>query len=186
MFWVPLLLLLAFAEAKTPYAKFGKITGLPGQPEVQFDQFAGQLQGFFFFSSSLFASPYSSSPTVNKTCPAYLFAWVAKAADGNDDAPVVLFSNGGPGSSTFLAWFFEHVGPFSIESKEELSANEYAWNEHVDVIMFDQPAGVGLSYVSDPSCLPKNVNQSSDQWAYAVEQLYQMEELGLAGTPLYI
>lgn len=149
---------------------FGKVTQLPGVNfSVPFEQFSGNL-------------------VVNQTCPAYVYAWVAKASNGNANAPVVMFLNGGPGSSTFLAWFFETIGPFLIvdPTTPTLSLNPYAWNQNVDLIMFDQPAGVGLSFVSSPNCYPTNVAQSTQQLASAVEQLFAMPQVGLAGKPLYV
>ena len=77
-----LVLLLAALGAGAP--RFAKITSLPGMPRVGFEQWAGQI-------------------SVNDSCPAAVFAWVAKARNPGVQTPVVMFLNGGPGSSTFLA-----------------------------------------------------------------------------------
>ena len=95
-----------------------------------------------------------------------------------------LFSS--PGSSSFLGWLFEGVGPFSVTGAAKLAVNPFAWNRKADLIMFDQPAGVGLSYSSSASCYPTNTRQSSMQLASAIEALWRMPALGLAGKRLFV
>ena len=161
-----LLVLLSLATAQTT---FGPVKGLPGMPQnAHLEQYAGLVE-------------------INSTCPASLFAWLVKAKNGDPNAPVVLWSNGGPGSSSFLGWFFEQIGPLTIENDgKTLSENSLAWSGKVDLIMFDQPAGVGLSMYSKPECAPQNVFQSSSQWAAALEKLWAMPELGLAKKKIHL
>lgn len=127
---------------------FGPVRGLPGQPSVSFAQYAGLV-------------------VVNSTCPAAVFAWLAQSASPSND--LVVFLNGGPGSSSFLGWFFEGIGPFLITPTLGLTPNPNTWNRRVDVIMFDQPAGVGLGYASSPTCLPQNLVQSTAQLGQALQ-----------------
>ncbi len=83
-------LLLTFVAAGLSVRfRFAPVKLLPGMPPgIGFQQFAGQI-------------------TVNASCPAAVFAWVCKAreppTEGAAPTPVVMFLNGGPGSSTFLA-----------------------------------------------------------------------------------
>eukprot|EP00941_MAST-03F_sp_MAST-3F-sp1_P005817 g5817.t1 len=61
-----------------------------------------------------------------------------KNADPN--APVVLWLNGGPGSSSLLgAW--QEWGPLLINKEGEFSENPYAWTHRVNVIALESPAG---------------------------------------------
>jgi hypothetical protein len=100
-----LFVVIAFVAGETT---FGPVLSLPGQPLNASAQFAGLIQ-------------------VNFSCPAFVFAWLAKADLPSND--VIVFLNGGPGSSSFLGWFFENVGPFSIQSDLTLTLNPYRWCE---------------------------------------------------------
>ncbi len=146
---------------------FGPITNLPGAPSsLPFEQYAGQIQ-------------------VNASCESSVFAWLAKSTAGSSK-DVVLFLNGGPGSSSFLGWLFENVGPFRlVGNTTDLELNPFAWNRFVDLIMFDQPAGVGLAWTSN-DCLPTNTEQSTAQLAAAVEYLFAQPAFGLANKRLWL
>ena len=147
---------------------FGPVRNLPGAPTVPFEQYAGAI-------------------SVNSSCPTSVFAWLAKSVSGNSK-DVVLFLNGGPGSSSFLGWFFENVGPFSIVGNTtDLTLNPYAWNRFVDLIMVDQPGGVGLAWTTNStSCLPTNTDQSSTQLASAIEWLFSQPAFGLGNKKLWL
>ncbi len=164
-----LLSIALFCAAASGQQTFGPVRNLPGAPaSVPFAQYAGLI-------------------VVNRTCPASVFAWLAKSAAGDTSTTdVVLFLNGGPGSSSFLAWFFENVGPFTIVGNgTSLQMNPFAWNRQVDLLMMDQPAGVGLAYTSN-TCLPINTDQSSAQLAGAIEWMFKNKELKLAGKRLWL
>lgn len=64
-----------------------------------------------------------------------------------EDAPLMLWINGGPGSSTIgSGLLFEH-GPCSLSSNgTDTVPNEYSWNEKVNIIYLDEPVGTGYSY----------------------------------------
>jgi len=60
--------------------------------------------------------------------------------------PVVLWLNGGPGSSSLLGMLQEQ-GPLIIDAKGDLMENHYSWtNAGVNLVALESPAGVGWSY----------------------------------------
>ena len=69
-------------------------------------------------------------------------------------APVVLWSNGGPGASSAYGLFTE-LGPFYLSSESlkanppTLFRNDYSWSKLANVLILNGPAPVGYSY-----CLP--------------------------------
>lgn len=87
-----------------------------------------------------------------------LFYWMFSPDDShdksNDDgtAPLVIWLNGGPGSSSLEGLFFEN-GPFRIDVTEEtpkIRINPYSWHKTPAwVVYVDQPVGTGLSYVQN-------------------------------------
>lgn len=94
---------------------------------------------------------------VNVTTEDWLFYWFFESADGNKDAPLVVWTNGGPGCSSMEGATTEN-GPlvlFDIKEAcsssqcdytEQLSRNPYAWNAHANVLYVDQPRNVGFSF----------------------------------------
>ena len=82
-----------------------------------------------------------------------LFYWLFKPRSGNEEAPLVLWLNGGPGGSSLIGLFFEN-GPYILEGKHpdiRLKKREISWNEDLYVLYVDQPRGVGFSKcVGDP------------------------------------
>jgi carboxypeptidase C (cathepsin A) len=60
-------------------------------------------------------------------------------------------------------------------------------NRNADLVIFDQPFGVGLSLTSsNTTCLPQNTDQSSDQLANAIDWLFLSKQFGLTGKRLFL
>ena len=114
---------------------------LIGRAQVNFDMYAGY---------------------VNVTQADYLYYWYFSAIDQNPNAPLVIWTNGGPGCSSMEGATTEN-GPLNLfdikESCEEggrgadqtcdytgqLSSNQFAWNNHAHMVYVDQPRFVGNS-----------------------------------------
>ena len=63
-------------------------------------------------------------------------------------APVVLWSNGGPGCSSMEGAFSES-GPYHVQqfsSPPTLTLNPFTWNNLTNNLFIESPAGVGFSY----------------------------------------
>ena len=68
------------------------------------------------------------------------------SADANwADKPVVLWLNGGPGSSSVLGMLQEN-GPMLIAKDGGLHHNPWAWSTLANFLILESPAGVGFSY----------------------------------------
>lgn len=95
--------------------------------------------------------------TVNEDCGDNLFFWFFESRSQPGDDPLVIWLNGGPGSSSMLGLFAEN-GPYRIEDDLTLSENPCSWNSFANFLVIDQPAGTGLSYVErchDKNCYAK-------------------------------
>jgi cathepsin A (carboxypeptidase C) len=75
----------------------------------------------------------------------YLHYWLAMAEDDASNRPVVLWLNGGPGSSSLLG-FLQENGPLLINATGGLHVNPWSWTKLVNLVAVESPVGVGYSY----------------------------------------
>ncbi|KAL2559993.1 Serine carboxypeptidase-like 45 [Forsythia ovata] len=108
-----------------------KITQLPGQPQVSFQQFSGYV-------------------TIDQKKQRALFYYFVEAEVDPASKPLVLWLNGGPGCSSLGVGAFSENGPFR-PSGNVLVRNEYSWNREANILYLESPIGVGFSYSTDSS-----------------------------------
>ncbi|CAK9875867.1 unnamed protein product [Sphagnum jensenii] len=113
-----------------PEQDFDRVLALPGQPPVQFKQYAG----------------YITVDTVQENNLFYFFA--ESSSDQLGIKPLVLWLNGGPGCSSLAYGFGQEIGPYFINPNgtDGLSLNPYAWNTEVNMLWLESPTGVGFSF----------------------------------------
>ncbi|KAJ2717218.1 hypothetical protein H4R19_000162 [Coemansia spiralis] len=80
----------------------------------------------------------------------HFFFWFFEARNAKrENAPIILWMNGGPGCSSFTGLLMEH-GPCRVdEGGKSTTLNPYAWNDKAHIIFLDQPLNVGFSYGKD-------------------------------------
>ncbi|KAG5086060.1 hypothetical protein JHK82_053457 [Glycine max] len=109
-----------------------KISNLPGQPQVEFQQYSGYV-------------------TVDDQHQRALFYYFVEAEEDPASKPLVLWLNGGPGCSSIGVGAFAEHGPFRPSDNNVLQQNDYSWNKVANVLYLESPAGVGFSYSSNKS-----------------------------------
>lgn len=81
--------------------------------------------------------------------PINTFFWFIEARQIPETAPLTVFMNGGPGSSTMVGLFQEN-GPCEVVelAKGQLGtrARDWGWDRSTNILYVDQPVQVGLSY----------------------------------------
>eukprot|EP00316_Scyphosphaera_apsteinii_P008541 CAMPEP_0119301548 /NCGR_PEP_ID=MMETSP1333-20130426/3319_1 /TAXON_ID=418940 /ORGANISM="Scyphosphaera apsteinii, Strain RCC1455" /LENGTH=457 /DNA_ID=CAMNT_0007303661 /DNA_START=73 /DNA_END=1446 /DNA_ORIENTATION=- len=93
---------------------------------------------------------------INVTSSDYLFYWYMGPRAGTPvwrDAPVLVWSNGGPGCSAMegatteggALWLFNAKQSGKTAFAGDLSRNPYAWNQQAHLVFVDQPRYVGYS-----------------------------------------
>jgi vitellogenic carboxypeptidase-like protein len=116
-----------------------------------------------------------------------LFYWFV----GDDDyakRPTVLWTNGGPGSSSFWGFFLEN-GPYDIESAVGAypvvrpSAN--GWNQFANYMIFEHPLSVTLSFAEDEKDIPKSVEEGTAQY-YRALQNFLAKHPEIAENPIIL
>ncbi|CCF34407.1 carboxypeptidase Y [Colletotrichum higginsianum] len=90
-----------------------------------------------------------------------MFFWYFESRHQPQDAPLIIWLNGGPGASSLLGAFHE-IGPCSVtEDGEKTVRSESSWTEFANMLFIDQPIGVGFSDPQDPSLWSKNLQESA-------------------------
>ena len=110
----------------TNEALVDQVTELPGlNYPLKFNQFSG----------------YITLPETEKN----IHYWLTEAETNPETAPLVFWTNGGPGCSGLIGFMTEQ-GPFRPDETGKLYENVYAWNKIANMVFLEQPVGVGFSY----------------------------------------
>uniref|UniRef100_A0A9I9DTS0 Carboxypeptidase n=1 Tax=Cucumis melo TaxID=3656 RepID=A0A9I9DTS0_CUCME len=130
-----------------------RVTGLPGQPPVNFSHYAGYVK----------LRP--DQPQEQKA----LFYWFFEAHEAKDvgSKPLVLWLNGGPGCSSIAYGAAQELGPFLVQSNGQLKLNDFSWNKAANMLFLETPIGVGFSYTNKSTDLEKLGDKITAQDSYA-------------------
>lgn len=84
-----------------------------------------------------------------------IFFWFVESQRDPVTDPMVLWMNGGPGSSSVQYGFWTEHGPWRLEDDGAGGARPvpyaHSWNQKANVLYIEAPAGVGFSYSNDSS-----------------------------------
>mmetsp|Transcript_7986 Transcript_7986/g.8813 ORF Transcript_7986/g.8813 Transcript_7986/m.8813 type:complete len:463 (-) Transcript_7986:33-1421(-) len=90
---------------------------------------------------------YSGYIQVNTT-GRFIHYWLIESENDPENAPLVLWTNGGPGCSGVIGLMRE-MGPFRVRADGTLGYTDVAWTQVANMLFIEQPAGVGYSYYTD-------------------------------------
>lgn len=86
---------------------------------------------------------------------AHLFSWLYQNTSLPTDAPLIIWSNGGPGASSIGYGDYSEMGPIDTNLQPRAST----WLSQGDLLFVDGPVGTGWSYVDNMNLLTTNVTQ---------------------------
>ncbi|CAB3399767.1 unnamed protein product [Caenorhabditis bovis] len=135
-------------------AQADRIVSLPGLPvDMKFRQYSGFLDG-------------------NKNHKIHY--WLVESENDPTHDPLLLWLNGGPGSSSLMG-LFEENGPYRV-SKDgtSLSRNPYAWNKFANILYLESPTGVGYSYSTDGVAVEYNDNATAYENYNALKSFFKL------------
>lgn len=130
-----------------PSKETGSLLPLSGYTDAARKDQIGHLPGL---KGHMKTRQFSGYLEVNATSGRNIFYWFVEAEKDPANAPVLFWTNGGPGCSGLIGYLTEH-GPYRVvRDGSELKENPYAWTKEANIFYVEQPAGVGFSYSEDP------------------------------------
>lgn len=157
----------AFLYASVAYAMQTVLTAMPER---------GDANGF-----QVFQSPHSPNYSIrirqqnDSVCvanspqytgwldigPKHLFFWYFESQNDPAKDPLMLWMNGGPGSSSMMG-LFQELGPCLInEIGNGTVYNPWGWSRNSSLLFVDQPVGTGFSYIDEGNELPKDSHEAA-------------------------
>jgi len=92
--------------------------------------------------------PYTLAP-VQQNYSINTFFWFIEARTNTNTAPLTIYINGGPGSSSMVG-LFQETGPCEVveiaQGRLGTQARDWGWDRSSNVLYIDQPNQVGFSY----------------------------------------
>jgi vitellogenic carboxypeptidase-like protein len=116
---------------------------------------------------------HSGFITIDAPTNSNTFFWLSKSLDGNADAPLLLWLQGGPGASSLFGLFTE-IGPFNIDKDmKAIPRGALSWNQHYHLLFIDNPVGTGFSFTNDVSGFVRNQSDVGNDLHKALMQFFQ-------------
>ncbi|MCJ1312197.1 hypothetical protein MMC25_005871 [Agyrium rufum] len=100
------------------------------------------------YSGYVTLPPFSLTP-IQQNYTINTFFWFIEARTNPSTAPLTIYINGGPGSSSMVG-LFQETGPCQVvevsETELGTEARDWGWDRSSNVLYIDQPNQVGFSY----------------------------------------
>ena len=136
-------------------------------------------------SAPFIAEQYAGYVTVNKSCGSNMFWWFFPAQNGNASAPLLMWLNGGPGSTSMYG-LFEEMGPFTASPDgQSLLPRNTTWNARYAMLFVDNPVGTGFSYTEDAACYARDMDDVATN-LYALLTGFFTAFPGYLPNPFYV
>lgn len=114
---------------------------------------------------------YSGFLPIDEKDNAQLFYWLILSKDKSEDKPLILWLNGGPGSSSLFGLFTE-MGPLRVGQKGMTLEEQYTWTSKANIVYVDQPVGTGYSFSDKPEHIPKDEATLSNQFYFFLQKFF--------------
>ncbi|KAK6926694.1 Peptidase S10, serine carboxypeptidase [Dillenia turbinata] len=116
---------------------------------------------------------------------AHMFWWLYsspyRVEDPSKPWPIILWLQGGPGSSGVAIGNFLEIGPLDSDLKPRNST----WLKKADLLFVDNPVGTGFSYVEDETLFVKTDEEAAADLTTLLIEIFNRNE-SLQKSPLFI
>eukprot|EP00978_Attheya_sp_CCMP212_P001813 scaffold3764_cov50-Attheya_sp.AAC.4 len=134
------------------------------------------------FTTAHYAGHLPASPKGSNDKALFYWLFAPDSSDTDyeeiqDDAPLVIWLNGGPGCSSMRGLFLEH-GPFRLVEDTDSQAwkmevNPYSWHKAPAWMLYlDQPVGAGLSFTREKNYCASQDEINVDFYTWFLELLW--------------
>jgi|TARA_Y100000992_G_scaffold299504_1_gene266408 carboxypeptidase C (cathepsin A) len=77
----------------------------------------------------------------------HIYSIFIEAEKNAKKAPIIFWTNGGPGCSGLMG-LFEEFGPLRVQCNGKVDYNQFTWTKFANIVFIEQPIGVGFSWSS--------------------------------------
>ncbi|CAF3984643.1 unnamed protein product [Rotaria sp. Silwood1] len=154
----------------TPYLEQGKIEEARQLSSVELPPYTRQS--------------FSGYLTVNKEYNSNMFFWFFPTQNGDKNAPVLLWLQGGPGAPSLFGLFNEH-GPIQVNDDGTLTERPITWNSLYNLLYIDNPVGTGYSFTSNDQGYARSQDDVARDLYSALTQFFQIYT-DYASNPFYV
>ena len=154
----------------TPYLKKGSVILAQNLSRVSITEKMGFRSHAGFF-------------TIDEKYNSNLYFWYFPPFSVNEDAPVVVWLQGGPGGTSLFGLFTE-LGPL-IAKKEGFALRKYHWALTNHLIFIDNPVGTGFSFTDSENAYCENEDCVAKGLHTTLTQFFQLFP-HLKNNPLFI
>lgn len=161
------------------------------EAELSFPEALDCIFRSVFFSSAVATAAVKSSP-VSPFCARRtrfgINCWVLwdlgqQERTKRPNAPLIFWTNGGPGCSSLFGLFKEN-GPYVIQPDCTLKWREFGWDVGQNIVFVDQPVGTGFSEGDDRDYAHWEAAVGSDMLEFFLQFFVLHPEL--SDAPLYL
>lgn len=179
-------------EPSNPVNYNGDLLGVPGSQPLFLTPLieAGRLDEAKSLSRVGSLGPVEDVPsyagflTVQRDMGSNMFFWFFPAKENPESAPVILWLQGGPGSSSLFGLFAEH-GPFVVADGGIPQLRKFAWTSRFSMLYVDNPVGTGFSFTGKEQGYARNQTDVGRDMLEALQQFFTLFH-ELAGNEFYI
>lgn len=118
---------------------------------------------------------YSGYLTVNSEFNSNLFFWFVPALERPEEAPVLVWLQGGPGTSSLLGFFAEN-GPYALKDGDPPVPvrRPTTWSRFFSMIYVDEPVGAGYSFTESERGYARNLTDLAGDMVEFLQQFFTL------------
>ncbi|KAG8181454.1 hypothetical protein JTE90_017516 [Oedothorax gibbosus] len=116
---------------------------------------------------------YSGFITVNKEYNSNTFFWFFPAMNNNISAPIILWLEGGPGTSSLFGMFVIN-GPYMMHSDMTVGLRNHTWAKEFSVLYVDNPVGAGFSFTDNENGYATGQDQIANDLYTFLQQFFKV------------